>query len=106
MDMIKEMKLCIKNIKEYFKKFKKLGKKDREKSIMLIIYLIFFDTLLVFPYLLVREIILYFMTVYHFGDISLVSNISFIIVQVFFIITTLIYFPKNFNKRIAKKYIN
>lgn len=106
MDMIKEIKLCLKNIIEYFKKFKKISKKDREKSIMLFIYLIFFDILLVFPYLLVREVILYFMTVYHFGNIPLVSNISFIAVQVCFIITTLIYFPRNFNKRIAKKYIN
>lgn len=103
--MIKEFKKFISFLGYYLKTFKKLDRKTKEKSIMMILYLILFSILLKFPILLVREVILYFMTVYDLPNINMVAIITRIVVEVIYLFVLLIYFPKNFNQRVAKKYI-
>ena len=103
--MIKEIKKFISYLIYYFKHFKELDKKNKEKSIMLIIYLVVFTILLRFPIILIRESVLYFMTIYDMPNIKLVSLISRIVVEVIYLFVVLLYFPKNFNEKVAKKYL-
>ena len=103
--MIKEIKKFISYIGYYFKHFKELDKKSKEKSIMVILYLLFFTILLRFPIVLIRESILYFMTIYDMPNIKLVSLISRIVVEVIYLFIVLLYLPKNFNEKVAKKYL-
>lgn len=92
------------NIKTYRNNFKSLTKKDKQKSIMTIAYIIFLSILLVFPILLVRELILYFMMIYELPNIDLVSLISSIGVALIYIITVLLYVPQSFNKKMKRYY--
>ena len=103
--MIQEIKKFISYLIYYFKHFKELDKKNKEKSIMIILYLIVFTILLRFPIILIRESILYFMTIYEMPNIELVALISRIIVEVIYLLIVLLYFPKNFNEKVAKKYL-
>ena len=103
--MIEEIKKFISYIGYYFKHFKELDKKSKEKSIMVILYLLFFTILLRFPIVLIRESILYFMTIYDMPNIKLVSLISRIVVEVIYLFIVLLYLPKNFNEKVAKKYL-
>ena len=103
--MIEEIKKFISYIGYYFKHFKELDKKSKEKSIMVILYLLLFTILLRFPIVLIRESILYFMTIYDMPNIKLVSLISRILVEVIYLFIVLLYLPKNFNEKVAKKYL-
>ncbi|MBO4245455.1 MAG: hypothetical protein J5892_01790 [Bacilli bacterium] len=99
---MKEIKKFFEYLNYYVKNFKDLDRKTKEKSILVIIYVIFFTILLKFPILLVRETILYFMTIYEIPNITMVDIISRIVVEVVYLIVVLVYFPKNFNKRLIK----
>ena len=103
--MIEEIKKFISYIGYYFKHFKELDKKSKEKSIMVTIYVVFFTILLRFPIVLIRESILYFMTIYEMPNIKLASLISRIVVEVIYLFVVLLYLPKNFNEKVAKKYL-
>ncbi len=103
--MIKEIKKFVSYLIYYFKHFKELDKKDKEKSVMLIIYLVVFTILLRFPIVLIRESLLYFMTIYDMPNIKMAALISRIVVEVIYALVALSYFPKAFNEKVAKKHL-
>ena len=99
---MKEIKKFFEYLGYYIKNFKNLDRKTKEKSIIVIIYVIFFTILLRFPILLVRETILYFMTIYEMPNITTVELISRIVVEVVYFFVVIYYFPRSFNKRVMK----